>query len=161
MVLDLKLPQTTFERFGEHFRYWDFEKGTSKWPILLQNMNAASAIVSVTLPASLTLCLSINYFTEKEAHLSPALGILTNSAALLLSFLLSGPSHLFKSFSSLQAYFIMLLVGRFGVSIVPWVTFSLGWLTLVATFLKFQNLIYLIPTSLCVALKNAIGIHYF
>lgn len=51
----------------------------------------------------------------------------------------------------------MLIVMRFGVEVLPWISFTLGLMMLLATFLKFQNLIYLIPTCITISLKNTIG----
>ena len=51
----------------------------------------------------------------------------------------------------------MLIVARFGPEVIPWVSISLGLLMMLATWLKFQNIIYLIPLSIIIALKNTIG----
>ena len=88
-----------FGRLSEHTQYWNFSSSGPKWPIILQNLNAAIAVVIVTLPVSVTLCLSINFFVPPKSQISPALGVVTNIIAMILSYIFGGPSNLFKSFS--------------------------------------------------------------
>lgn len=92
-------PASTFEKLKNHFTFWEFSNGHSLVPILLQNLNSAFAVVSVGLPVSISLIISINYFLKADNHISPALGVLTNVVAFISCFFLSGKSHLFKSFS--------------------------------------------------------------
>lgn len=58
---------------------------------------------------------------------------------------------------ALQAYFVMLIVARFGHEVVPWIAMVLGIFMAIASCLKFQNIIYMIPTSIILALRNTIG----
>ena len=95
----LKQYGTSLEKLKNHFVFWEFDDDTDIIPVILQNMNAAFAVVTVSLPVSISLCLSVNYFVGHEKHISPGLGVLTNVIAFVLCFLLGGRTHLFKSFS--------------------------------------------------------------
>ena len=92
-------PVSTFEKLKKHFTFWEFSSGHALAPIMIQNLNSAFAVVSVGLPVSISLVLSINYFLKADNQISPALGVLTNVVAFISCFFLSGKSHLFKSFS--------------------------------------------------------------
>jgi len=50
-----------------------------------------------------------------------------------------------------------MIIGRFGVDVLPFVSGVLGIGILLGTMLKFQNLIFLIPQSISYTLKSTIG----
>ena len=52
----------------------------------------------------------------------------------------------------------MMIVARFGSVIIPWISITLGVMVVLGSFLNFQYIFYLIPHSICIALKNSVGI---
>ena len=124
---------------------------------LMGNFNAALVNVLVTIPTSLSIMLALNYHAKKDQSINPTLAILTLAFGFLSSFLISGGTELFKTFTATQAFILIMQIRKFGAIGLPWTCIITGFLLFMVVLLQIESFIKLTPNCIISGLKFSTG----
>lgn len=126
------------------------------WDIL-GNINAALVNVLVSIPSTLSIIMAVNYHAKDKEKIDPTLSVLTLAFGFFASFLVSGGTELFKTFTATQAFVLVMQIKRFGAECLPWTCLVTGFILFMIVLLQVQKFIKITPNCILAGLKFSTG----
>lgn len=133
---------------------------TNFWDIV-SNTNAALVNVLVSIPTTLSITMAVNYHASDDQKIDPTLAILTLAFGFFASFIVSGGTELFKTFTASQAFILVMQIKRFGAVCLPWTCLVTGFILFMIVLLQVQKFIKITPNCILAGLKFATGKEIF
>lgn len=125
--------------------------------LIMGNTNAALVNVLVSIPTTLSITMAVNYHAKPDQKINPTLSILTLAFGFFASFLVSGGTELFKTFTASQAFILVMQIKRFGAVCLPWTCLMTGFILFMVVLLQVQKFIKITPNCILAGLKFATG----
>lgn len=133
------------------------EKVKANFWEMVSNSNAALVNVLVSIPTTLSITMAVNYHASDKQKIDPTLSILTLAFGFFASFVVSGGTELFKTFTASQAFILVMQIKRFGAVCLPWTCIMTGFILFMVVLLQVQKFIKITPNCILAGLKFATG----
>lgn len=135
---------------GSHLRSTSWKHLAST---LSENFNAALTNVLVSIPSMLHLVVVINYHTPSSETVHSQTALTTLFLGYVMSLLIHGNQGIFKSFTSSQAFILMVQIDDFGVSSIPATTCLAGAIYLMLFAVKAHKSLKSVPACVLYGLQ--------
>ena len=125
--------------------------------ISIANFNAALVNSLVSIPTTLSIMMAINYHAKDNEKIDPTLSILTLAFGFVISFVVSGGTNLFRTFTATQAFILVMNIRKFGAVCLPWTCVTVGFFLMMMVLMRGDKFVKATPHCILAGLKFATG----
>lgn len=125
--------------------------------VSMANINAALVNSLVSIPTTLSIMMAINYHAKDDQKIDPTLSILTLAVGFVISFVVSGGTNLFRTFTATQAFILVMNIRKFGAVCLPWTCVTVGFFLMMMVLMRGDKFVKATPHCVLAGLKFATG----
>ena len=151
--LDLRAEAKNFTRIIVS----DWRTDLKKWP---ENLNAAISNVVITAPFIVSRVMFINKWIPETHHISNGSAFWAMLICYFFSFLFHGGGLIFKTFTAMQAFVLIVQIENFGIQSMPMTVVGTGLVVLFAVATKLYDIMKFMPHCILVGFQMSVGITY-
>jgi MFS superfamily sulfate permease-like transporter len=135
----------------------DWKTDLKQWP---KNLNAALSNVAITAPLIVSRIAFINKWVPESEKLSPGVTLWAMLICYSMSFAIHGGGLIFKTFTTMQAFVLIVQIENYGVSSMPMTVIGTGLVILFAVATKLYDIMKFMPNCVLVGFQMSVGITY-
>lgn len=135
----------------------DWKADLKQWP---QNLNPAISNVLITAPFIVSRINFINKWVPETQQISTGATFWTMLICYILSYFIHGKGLIFKTFTSMQAFILIVQIENYGIKSLPMTVVGTGLFILFAVATKLHDIMKFMPNCVMVGFQMSVGLNY-